>query len=75
MPKIKIETCQHTSNYDALEAIMLTMKMNYTNRKVHGYSLENTVKVTNGKTYKVNESTSGIDSESPCSCQYSVKNI
>ena len=75
MPKIEIETCQHTPNYCALEAIAKAMRNNYTQRKSRGYQHESIVKVESGRTLKLIEEPADLNAESPCSCKFRVETV
>jgi hypothetical protein len=67
MPKIIIETCNMTPNFDALEAVAKTMMANYVQRD---YMKERDVRVSTGRNLRVleHEKPEG----GPCDCRYSV---
>jgi hypothetical protein len=52
MSEISIKTCKHCSNYDALEAIMGWMLINYSLRN---YQREREIKVKSGALLRVTE--------------------
>lgn len=67
MPKIEIETCSKTPNFDALEAVAKTMRENYLDRT---YLRERELTVSTGRKLRVVEldkNTDGI-----CDCRYTV---
>jgi len=71
MPKIVINSCQHTANYLALEAISEFMR---SNRKTSPYEHEKIVHLKDGVSYEVKELPMDVNRPT-CSCTFEVKKV
>ena len=75
MPKIEIDTCSATPNYCALEAIILAMRSNYSQRLNRDYKHETVITVESGRELRVIETPLEMSSKSLCDCKYRVEEV